>query len=46
MLNSSEAFESNFDLYQRVADKNLSWQKVLLDFLVSRFPTSAPFSDL
>ena len=46
MQNSSEAFKSNFDLYQRVAHKKLFKRNVLLDFPISRFPSGGPFYNM
>jgi hypothetical protein len=46
MQNSSEAFKSNFDYYQRIAHKKLSENNFLLDFPTPLFPAGAPFSDL
>jgi hypothetical protein len=42
MQNSSEVFKSNFNYYQRGADKKFSWQNFLLDFPTSLFPVGEP----
>jgi hypothetical protein len=42
MQNLSEVFKSNFDYYQRVAHKKLSYSNVLLDFHTFLFPAGSP----
>jgi hypothetical protein len=42
MKNYGMVFELNFDYYKRVAHRNLSQKKVLLDFQATQFE---PFKD-